>query len=119
MSGYSSYCKLRKSTSQGLSYLATFSVLAEEAKDKHTELKSIQDRAIGLRRNSISMPSLTTDDLQALHQARIDAEESNILVSFFFALYINHAGCLSSVTLRVLIQCCSIVIDCFVSCLIR
>ncbi|XP_053693350.1 myogenesis-regulating glycosidase [Sabethes cyaneus] len=55
-------------------------VLAEEAKDKHTELKSIQDRAVGLRRNSISMPSLTNDDLQALHQARVDEEESKILV---------------------------------------
>ncbi|XP_058455763.1 myogenesis-regulating glycosidase isoform X1 [Malaya genurostris] len=55
-------------------------VLAEEAKDKHTELKIIQERAVGLRRNSISMPTLTTDDLEALHQVRKDEQESKILV---------------------------------------
>nr|XP_029717677.1 uncharacterized protein LOC115260667 [Aedes albopictus] len=54
--------------------------LKEEAKDVPTELKAVQDRAIGLRRNSISMPTLTVDDLDALRQARIDEEESKILV---------------------------------------
>nr|XP_029726765.1 myogenesis-regulating glycosidase-like isoform X2 [Aedes albopictus] len=54
--------------------------LKEEAKDVPTELKAVQDRAIGLRRNSISMPTLTVEDLDALRQARIDEEESKILV---------------------------------------
>lgn len=61
--------------------LCTCSDLKEEAKDVPTELKAVQDRAIGLRRNSISMPTLTVDDLDALRQARIDEEESKILVS--------------------------------------
>uniref|UniRef100_A0A1Q3FZ57 Putative maltase glucoamylase n=2 Tax=Culex tarsalis TaxID=7177 RepID=A0A1Q3FZ57_CULTA len=52
----------------------------EEAKDQPSELKSRQDRAVGLRRNSISMPTLTAEDLDALHQARIDVEESNIMI---------------------------------------
>uniref|UniRef100_A0A8D8PBP7 (northern house mosquito) hypothetical protein n=1 Tax=Culex pipiens TaxID=7175 RepID=A0A8D8PBP7_CULPI len=53
----------------------------EEAKDQPTDLKARQERAVGLRRNSISMPTLTAEDLDALHQSRIDEEESSIMIA--------------------------------------
>uniref|UniRef100_A0A182TB31 Uncharacterized protein n=1 Tax=Anopheles maculatus TaxID=74869 RepID=A0A182TB31_9DIPT len=40
--------------------------LIEEAKDKATELKLPDDRARALRRNSISLPSLNVNELEAL-----------------------------------------------------
>ncbi|KAL9697493.1 hypothetical protein quinque_000934 [Culex quinquefasciatus] len=52
----------------------------EEAKDQPTDLKARHERAVGLRRNSISMPTLTAEDLDALHQSRIDVEESSIMI---------------------------------------
>ncbi|KAL9698818.1 hypothetical protein quinque_002259 [Culex quinquefasciatus] len=55
------------------------SEISEEAKDQPTDLKGRQERAVGLRRNSISMPTLTAEDLDALHQSRIDEEESSIM----------------------------------------
>ncbi|XP_062563170.1 myogenesis-regulating glycosidase isoform X2 [Armigeres subalbatus] len=54
--------------------------LNEEAKDVPTELKTVQERSIGLRRNSISLPSLAVEDLDGLRQARVDEEDSKILV---------------------------------------
>lgn len=61
--------------------LYNYSDLKEEAKDVPTELKTVQDRAVGLRRNSISLPTLAVDDLDALRRPRIEEEETAALVS--------------------------------------
>uniref|UniRef100_A0A182IKR9 Glycoside hydrolase family 31 N-terminal domain-containing protein n=1 Tax=Anopheles atroparvus TaxID=41427 RepID=A0A182IKR9_ANOAO len=51
--------------------------LVEEAKDEPTDLRSLDDRSRGLRRNSISLPSLNVNDLDAL---RLQQQELEIPV---------------------------------------
>uniref|UniRef100_A0A182NR22 Glycoside hydrolase family 31 N-terminal domain-containing protein n=1 Tax=Anopheles dirus TaxID=7168 RepID=A0A182NR22_9DIPT len=53
--------------------------LIEEAKDRATELKVIDERARGLRRNSISLPSLNVNELEALRLEQERQEGSGIL----------------------------------------
>uniref|UniRef100_A0A182Q2S0 Glycoside hydrolase family 31 N-terminal domain-containing protein n=1 Tax=Anopheles farauti TaxID=69004 RepID=A0A182Q2S0_9DIPT len=53
--------------------------LSEEAKDKATELKLIDDRARGLRRNSISLPSLNVNELEALRLEQQGHEGAEML----------------------------------------
>uniref|UniRef100_A0A182MJV1 Glycoside hydrolase family 31 N-terminal domain-containing protein n=1 Tax=Anopheles culicifacies TaxID=139723 RepID=A0A182MJV1_9DIPT len=52
--------------------------LVEEAKDKAMELNLIDERARGLRRNSISLPSLNVNELERLAQQSRDGSVSVI-----------------------------------------
>nr|XP_040225041.2 myogenesis-regulating glycosidase isoform X1 [Anopheles coluzzii]XP_040225042.2 myogenesis-regulating glycosidase isoform X1 [Anopheles coluzzii]XP_040225043.2 myogenesis-regulating glycosidase isoform X1 [Anopheles coluzzii]XP_040225044.2 myogenesis-regulating glycosidase isoform X1 [Anopheles coluzzii]XP_040225045.2 myogenesis-regulating glycosidase isoform X1 [Anopheles coluzzii]XP_049461997.1 myogenesis-regulating glycosidase isoform X1 [Anopheles coluzzii] len=54
--------------------------LIEEARDKATELKLIDERARGLRRNSISLPSLNVNELEVLRSAHECENGSKISV---------------------------------------
>ncbi|XP_053661480.1 myogenesis-regulating glycosidase isoform X1 [Anopheles marshallii] len=53
--------------------------LIEEAKDKAMELKLVDERARGLRRNSISLPSLNVNELETLRLAQ-QAQDGSVSI---------------------------------------